>query len=53
MVVITWREGGMQLHDAVGINCKRAELLKIKAHMSSTWAKECMLTILCVFSDLT
>ena len=27
--------GGMPLHDAVGINCKKAQLLEIKAQMSS------------------
>ena len=37
----------MPLHDAVGINCKRAQLLKIKAQMSSIWAKGCML-MMCV-----
>ena len=40
--------GGMPLHDAVGINCKRALLLKIKAQLSSIWAKGCMLMIVCV-----
>ena len=44
---------GMPLHDAVGINCKMAQLLKIKAKMRSIWAKGCMLMIVCVFSDLT
>ena len=48
--------GGMQLHDAVGINCKKGELLKIK-HKSSIWTKGCMLMIVCVcvcvLSDLT
>ena len=34
--------GGMPLHDAVGINCKKAQLLKIKAQMSSIWAKGCI-----------
>ena len=32
----------MPLHDAVGINCKWAQLLNIKAHVSSIWAKGCM-----------
>ena len=45
--------GGIPLHDAVGINCKRAQLLKIKALMSSMWGKGCMLMIVCVLSDLT
>ena len=31
--------GGMALHDAVWINCKRAQLLNGKAQMSSIWAK--------------
>ena len=43
--------GGMPLHDAVGINCKTAQLLKTKAQVSSVWAKECMLMIVCVLSD--
>ena len=35
--------GRMPLHDAVGINCKNgATILKIKALVSSIWAKECM-----------
>ena len=34
----------MLLHDAVGVNCKyRAQLLKIKAQVSSIWAKGCVL----------
>ena len=41
--------GGMQLHDAVGINCKRAQLLKIKAQVSSIWAKGCISMTVCVF----
>ena len=46
--------GGMPLHDAVGINCKKREqLLKIKAQMSSIWANGCKLMIGCVLSDLT
>ena len=36
--------GGMPLHDAVGIN-----LLKIKAQVSSIWAKGCILMTVCVF----
>ena len=38
---------GMRLHDSVG-----AQLLNIKAHMSSIWAKGCMVMIVCVSSDL-
>ena len=45
--------GGMPLHEAVGIIVKRAQLLNIKAQMSSIWAKGCMLLIVCVLSDLT
>ena len=47
--------GGMPLHDAVGITVKRAQLLKIKAQVSSIWAKGCILMIVCVcvLSDLT
>ena len=39
---------GMPLYDVVGINCKRAQLLKIKAQLSSIWAKECILMTVCV-----
>ena len=35
--------GGMPLHDAVGVTLKRAQLLKIKAQVSSIWAKGCYL----------
>ena len=49
--------GEMPLHDAVGINCKKGELLKIKVQESSIWAKGCILMIVyvCVYvlSDLT
>ena len=47
--------GGMPIHDAVGINCKKVQLLKIKPHVSSIWAKGCILMIVgvCVLSDLT
>ena len=41
--------GGMPLHDAVGVNCKKAQLLKIKAQVSSIWAKGCILMPVCVF----
>ena len=46
--------GGMQLHKAVGINCKKGELLKIKAQVTSIWAKGCILMTgcVCVLSDL-
>ena len=36
--------GGMPLYDAAGINCKTsANILKIKAQVSSIWAKGCIL----------
>ena len=41
------------LHDPVGINLKRAQLLNIKVQMPSIWADWCMLMIVCVLSDLT
>ena len=41
---------GMPLHDAVGINCKMAQLLKIKAQLPSILGKGCMLMIVCVFA---
>ena len=41
----------MPLHDAVEISVKRAQLLKIKAHVLRIWAKGCMLGD-CVLSDL-
>ena len=43
----------MPLHDTVGINCKRAQLLKIKAQVSSIWAKVYLDDCVCVLSDLT
>ena len=39
--------------DVVGINCKRAQRLKMKAQVSSIWAKGCILVIWCVLSNLT
>ena len=48
-VVSLGEECGMQLHDAVVINCKKGQtILKITAQMSSIWAKGCMLMIVCV-----
>ena len=39
----------MTLHDAVGIKPKKELLLKIKAQVSSIWAKGCMFDdIVCV-----
>ena len=40
--------GGVPLHDAVGINCKKGAM-KIKAQVSSIWAKGCFLMTVCVF----
>ena len=40
--------GGMPLHDAFRINCKKGQLLKIKAQVSSIWAKGCIFMIVCV-----
>ena len=45
--------GGMPLRDAVGITVKGAQLLKIKAQVSSIWAKGYMLMTVCVLSNLT
>ena len=45
--------GGMLLHDVLGINCKKVQLLNIKVQMSSKWAKGCMMMIVCVLSGLT
>ena len=41
--------GGLTLPDAVGINCKKAQLLKIKAQLSSIWAKGSILMTVCVY----
>ena len=41
--------GGMPFHDVVGTNCKKAQLLRIKAQLSSIWAKDCNLMTVCVF----
>ena len=45
----------MQLHDAVGIYCEKAQLLRIKAQMSNVWAHRSMFfhDCVCVVSDLT
>ena len=45
--------GGMPLHDAVGINCKKGATTKIKAQVWSIRAKGCTLMTVCVLSDLT
>ena len=34
---------GMSLHDPVGVNCKRAQLLKIKAQVPDICSKGCVL----------
>ena len=41
--------GGMPVHDEVGINYKKAQLLKIRAQVSSIYAKGCILMTVCVF----
>ena len=46
---IHMERGGMPLHDAVGMNCEKGQLLKIKAQVSRIFAKGCMLMTLCVF----
>ena len=45
LAVITWRGVRCRYMMRVGYTVKRAPLLKIKAQMSSIWAKECMLMI--------
>ena len=45
--------GGMPLHDAVGINCKKSATTEYKGADVKYMAKGCMLMILCVLSDLT
>ena len=37
------KRGGMLLNDAVGLNCKRVQQLKIKAQVPSIWVQRCML----------
>ena len=37
----------------LGYTVKRAQVLKIKAEVSSIWAKGCILMTVCVLSDLT
>ena len=34
--------GGMPLHDAVGVNRKGVQLLKIKAQVPGIWAQGCV-----------
>ena len=44
---------GMPFHEAVGVNCEKAQQLNIKAQMLSICAKGCMLMIVCALPDLT
>ena len=40
--------GGIPLHDAVGINCKKGTTSENQGKVSSIWAKGCILmTVLC------
>ena len=48
--MLSWLSHG-EGRDAVGINCKMAQLLKIKAQVSSIWAKGCILMTVCVLCD--
>ena len=43
----------MPFYDAFGINCKTAQLLKIKAQISIIWAKGYKFANVCVFSNLS
>ena len=43
LMVITWRGLGCRYIMRLGQTVKRAQLLKIKAQVSSIWAKGCML----------
>ena len=45
--------GGMPLHDAVGINCKKGATTDNHGTVSGIWAKGCILMTVCVLSDLT
>ena len=53
LVIITWIGMGCRYMMRMGDIVKKAQLLKIKAQVSSIWAKGCMLKIVCVLSDLT
>ena len=53
LVVITWRGVGCRYMIRLGQTVKNAKLLNTTAQMSSIWDKRCMLTIVCVLSDLT
>ena len=45
LVVITWRGVGCRCMMRLGQTIKRAQLLNIKAQMSSIWDEQCMLMI--------
>ena len=45
--------GGMQLHDAVGINCKNGVTTENQDLADKYMAKGCILMTVCVLSDLT
>ena len=50
-LVITWRGEGCRYMMRLGQTVKRPQLLKIKAQLSSIWAKGCILITVCVLSD--
>ena len=45
--------GGMLLHDAVGINCKKGATTENQGADVKYMAKRCMLMIMCVVSNIT
>ena len=47
LVIITWRGEGCRYMMRFGWTVKRAQLLKIKARLSSIWAKGCILMTVC------
>ena len=49
LVVITWRGEGCRYMMRLGKTVKRAQLLKIKAQLSTIWAKGCIFMTVCVF----
>ena len=48
LVVITWRGEGCRYMMRLGLTVKITQLPKIKAQVSSIWAKECLLMTVCV-----
>ena len=49
LVVITCMErGGMLLHDAVGMNCKKGATTENQTRLSNIWTKGCILMTVCV-----